>query len=151
MYCSITTKVASTNIVHFSNFVRIAVYFYVKNTMYTVYGIPNCNTVKKALDWLTTHQVPYQFHDYKKKGVTPQQLTAWSHQVGYELLINKKGTTWRQLPAEVQQATQNVETAISLMLNKNSVIKRPIIVHNEQIVVLGFDEVLYQKLFLHSL
>lgn len=118
--------------------------------MYTVYGIANCNTVKKALDWLKANQVAYQFHDYKKKSITVSKLQAWSQQVGYELLINKKGTTWKQLPLEVQQAIQSEETAIGLMMEKNSVIKRPLIEHNEQIVALGFDETRYQQVLLQQ-
>ena len=75
-----------------------------------VYAIPNCNTVKKALDWLKAKKIAYEFHDYKKLGITSAILTSWCTQVGWEALVNKKGATWRQLPPEVQ--AQNARLAM---------------------------------------
>jgi arsenate reductase len=66
----------------------------------TVYGIPNCDTVKKSLDWLKKNKIDYEFHDYKKSGITKAKLEAWSKKVGWEVLVNKKGTTWRKLTPE---------------------------------------------------
>ena len=113
--------------------------------MKTVYAIPNCNTVKKALDWLKQNKVAIEFHDYKKKGITAAQLTNWSKQIGWEALVNKKGATWRQLPKEVQEGITTQKTAIALMIEKTSIIKRPLIEENGKIIALGFDETEYKK------
>ena len=104
-----------------------------------VYGIPNCNTVKKALDWLRQHQVEFEFHDYKKKGITKPKLEEWAAKVEWETLLNKKGTTWRQLAPTVQQSILNKEAAFNLILEKPSVTKRPILESNNKILI-GFDE-----------
>jgi Spx/MgsR family transcriptional regulator len=113
--------------------------------MKTVYAIPNCNTVKKALDWLKTNKVAYEFHDYKKKGITPSQLNAWCKQIGWEALINKKGTTWKQLPKAFQETITNQKAAVALMTEKTSVIRRPLIEEDGKILVLGFEETEYKK------
>jgi arsenate reductase (glutaredoxin) len=113
--------------------------------MKTVYAIPNCNTVKKALDWLKQNNVAIEFHDYKKKGITAAQLTNWSKQIGWEALVNKKGATWRQLPKEVQEGITTQKAAIALMIEKTSIIKRPLIEENGKIIALGFDEADYKK------
>ena len=72
--------------------------------MITLYGIPNCDTVKKARAWLSEHAVPYQFHDFKKQGVPPAQLDVWLQAVGWETLVNRKGTMWRKLDTAAQAA-----------------------------------------------
>ena len=113
--------------------------------MKTVYAIPNCNTVKKALDWLKANKVTFEFHDYKKKGITAIQLTSWSKQIGWESLINKKGATWRQLPKEIQASITNQKAAIALMMEKTSIIRRPLIEENEKVILIGFDEAEYKK------
>ena len=113
--------------------------------MKTVYAIPNCNTVKKALDWLKANKVAVEFHDYKKKGISAAQLTNWSKQVGWETLINKKGATWRQLPKEIQESITTQKAAIVLMMEKTSIIKRPLIEEDGKILALGFDETEYKK------
>jgi len=104
-----------------------------------VYGIPNCNTVEKALAWLKQHQVDFEFHDYKKKGITKTKFEEWAAKVGWEALLNKKGTTWRQLAPTVQQSILNKEAAFNLILEKPSVTKRPILESNNKILI-GFDE-----------
>jgi arsenate reductase (glutaredoxin) len=114
---------------------------------FTVYGIKNCNTVKSALDWLKKHEVPFEFHDYKSKGITESKLKSWSKQVGWESLVNKRGTTWRQLDEAVQEKVNNESSAIGLMMEKTSVIKRPLIEGDGDVVTLGFDEEAYKKLF----
>ncbi|MFM6976123.1 MAG: ArsC family reductase [Sphingobacteriaceae bacterium] len=111
-----------------------------------VYGIPNCNTVKKALDWLKANELDFEFHDYKKKGITKEKLEDWATQIAWESLVNKKGTTWRQLPPEVQNTINNKEAAFSLIIQKPSVTKRPIIESNGKIICLGFDESQYVQL-----
>ena len=113
--------------------------------MKTVYAIPNCNTVKKALDWLQKNKIAYEFHDYKKKGITATILTNWCKQVGWEALINKKGATWRQLTPDIQASITTQKAAIALMIEKTSIIKRPLIEENGKILALGFDETEYKK------
>jgi len=110
-----------------------------------VYGIKNCDTVKKALNWLEENQVKYEFHDYKKLGVTEDKLKEWSEKVGYEPLINKRGTTWKKLDPGTQSAVISADAAFKLMQDKTSVIKRPILENNGEIV-LGFDPDAFQKL-----
>ena len=106
----------------------------------TVYGIKNCNTVKSALDWLKKHNIEFEFHDYKTKGITDAKLKEWSKQVGWESLVNKRGTTWRQLDEKVQAKVTSESAAIVLMKEKTSVIKRPLIEKNGKVLLLGFDE-----------
>ena len=110
-----------------------------------VYAIPNCNTVKKAIDWLKANKVAYEFHDYKKSGITATILTNWCKQVGWEALVNKKGATWRLLPPEVQATITSQKAAIALMIEKTSIIKRPLLELDNKILVLGFDEAEYKK------
>jgi Spx/MgsR family transcriptional regulator len=106
----------------------------------TVYGIKNCNTVKKAVDWLQQNNVEFEFHDFKSKGITDAKLKEWCAQTGWESLVNKRGTTWRQLDPKVQAKITNQTAAISLMKDKTSVIKRPVVESGGKIVALGFDE-----------
>ena len=114
----------------------------------TVYGIKNCNTVKSALDWLKKKNVEFEFHDYKAKGITPEKLKDWSKQVGWESLVNKKGTTWRQLDDATRNQVTSEAAAIALMQEKTSVIKRPLLERNGKVITLGFDEDNYKKLLL---
>ena len=111
----------------------------------TVYGIKNCNTVKNALAWLKKHNVAFEFYDYKSKGITAEKLKAWSKQIGWESLVNKRGTTWRQLDEKVQLAIIDESSAIKLMQEKTSVIKRPLIEVDGKVVALGFDEKNYSS------
>lgn len=111
-----------------------------------LYGIPNCNTVKKARTWLSEHHLDIPFHDFKKQGVDAALLARWCAQVGYEKLVNRQGTTWRQLPDEVKAGVNSQEAAIQLMREKTSVIKRPVLEH-EQGLMLGFDADAYAQLF----
>lgn len=116
--------------------------------MYIVYGIPNCNSVQKARTWLNEHQISYEFHDYKKTGITKDKLVSWSKQFGWENLLNKKGTTWRDLEEEVQQSITTQAAAIKLMLENTSIIKRPVIEKDGKIVAIRFNEEEYGKTFL---
>jgi len=115
--------------------------------MYIVYGIPNCNTVKKAITWLQEHKISYEFHDYKKKGISSAKLSEWSKQVGWEILLNRKGTTWKQLDQSLQNSIKSEKSAVSLLIEKTSAIKRPLIEKNGKVVVIGFEEDLYKRLF----
>ena len=110
-----------------------------------VYGIKNCNTVKSALAWLNKKQIEFEFHDYKSKGITEAKLRGWCKQVGWENLVNKRGTTWRLMDESVQKKITNEKAAISLMMEKTSVIRRPLIERNGKVLVLGFDEDEYRK------
>ena len=102
-----------------------------------VYGIPNCDTVKKARTWLDSHGVAYVFHDYKKQGADSARLAAWSDAVGWEALLNRRGTTFRAL-AEADKAQVDRAKAIRLMEGSPSLIKRPVVEHGGGILV-GFD------------
>lgn len=97
--------------------------------MINLYGIPHCDTVKKSRAWLDEHQIAYQFHDFKKQGVPADALAQWTAALGWEPLVNKKGTTWRKLVAAEQSAVADVATATALMLRHASVIKRPVVVN----------------------
>ncbi|MFC7523622.1 ArsC family reductase [Parapedobacter sp. GCM10030251] len=108
-----------------------------------VYGIKNCNTVKKALDWLSKEGIAYTFHDFKKEGITEEKLRTWENQTGWEPLVNKRGTTWRQLSPEEQHAVVDAASANRLMQAKTSVIKRPVI-EIPKGIILGFNENEYQ-------
>ena len=115
--------------------------------MIKVYGIPNCNSVKKAITWLKDHDLEYEFHDFKKEGVNADQLKSWSAVFGWEQVLNKKGTTWRKLDSAQQQAVKDESSAIEVMIATPSAIKRPVILQDSQPVLLGFNEDLYpQKL-----
>jgi arsenate reductase (glutaredoxin) len=105
-----------------------------------VYGIKNCDTVKKALTWLKVKKIDSQFHDYKTAGITEAKLKAWSQQVGWESLLNKKGTTWRKLDEATQASVTNESAAIKIMMAHTSIIKRPLIEKGSKVLVLGFDE-----------
>lgn len=113
-----------------------------------LYGIPNCNTVKKARDWLAAHHIAYEFHDFKKQGIDTATLSSWLTQVTYQKLINQAGLTWRGLSDEAKAAIIDNNSAVNLMQDKTSVIKRPILVQDNQVISLGFDESIYQKLFI---
>lgn len=114
---------------------------------YIVYAIPNCNSVKKGLNWLKANKIEYAFHDYKKQGIASSQLTKWSKQIGWEALINKKGTTWKLLGPELQATITNQKAAIALMAEKTSIIRRPLIEKDGNIIAIGFDEAEYKKAF----
>jgi len=111
-----------------------------------LYGIPNCNTVKKARAWLTENDIAIPFHDFKKQGVSEELLKNWLKQIDWEQLVNRRGTTWRQLPDEAKAAVCDDASAVHLMLEKSSVIKRPVLEIDGKII-LGFDEAAYQSLF----
>ena len=105
--------------------------------MLTLYGIPNCNSMKKARSWLDEQQLEYRFHDYKKAGIDQTTLESWIQQLGWEPLVNRRGTTWRKLPEEQREAI-NERLALQLMLENPSLIKRPVLQTDKQLLV-GFD------------
>jgi arsenate reductase len=104
-----------------------------------VYGIPNCDTVKKARTWLSEQGVAFDFHDYKKQGVPADRLAAWVAAVGWEPLVNRQGTTWRKLDEATKSAVVDAASAQALMRANASVIKRPVIERDGQVLSVGFD------------
>jgi len=112
--------------------------------MITLYGIPNCDSVKKARIWLDQAGLAYQFHDFKKAGLDKAIISTWLKQVAWETLVNKKGTTWRNLPDATKVSVVNAAAATTLMLENTSVIKRPVLCMKDQVLV-GFDANLYKK------
>lgn len=115
--------------------------------MYTLYGIPNCDTVKKARTWLEENKIPYAFHDYKKLGISQTKLKEWSAELGWEQLVNTRGTTWRKLEPAAQQKINTAKTAIPWLAENTSAIKRPLIEKNGKVLTLGFDANAYPKIF----
>ncbi len=105
----------------------------------TLYGIPNCDTVKKARAWLTEQGVAHTFHDFKKQGVPPGHLDRWIAAAGWQKLLNRQGTTWRKLAPEVQASAADAAGARALMLEQASVIKRPVVEWADGAVTVGFD------------
>ena len=114
--------------------------------MIKIYGIKNCNSMKKAFDQLNAQQLPFELHDYKKQGIDLDTLQHWADQVGLDVLLNKKGTTWRKFSPEQQaEILSSPQNTLQALVENTSMIKRPVLVKNGQIVV-GFDENAYQKL-----
>jgi len=109
----------------------------------TIYGIKNCDTMKKARAWLDKHGVDYAFHDYKTAGIDRARLEQWSKKVGWELLLNRAGTTFRQLPDKDKQAIDE-RKAIKLMLDQPSMIKRPVLDLGGGRLLVGFKPDDYQ-------
>ncbi len=108
----------------------------------TIYGIKNCDTMKKARAWLDTHRVAYQFHDYKAEGIDKKRLEGWAKSVGWETLLNRAGTTFRKLPEQDKQGLTATK-AIALMLDQPSMIKRPVLELGSKLVV-GFKPEIYK-------
>ena len=112
--------------------------------MTTIYGIPNCDTMKKARTWLEAHKVKAEFHDYKKAGVDKAVLEGWARKVGWEVLLNRAGTTFKKLP-EADRDGLTEKKAIALMLAQPSMIKRPVLEHKGKLLA-GFQPEQYEKL-----
>lgn len=113
--------------------------------MTTLYGINNCDTVRKARKWLEENSIDYRFHDFRKDGLTETQLLQLEQQLGWETLLNKRSTSWRQLDKK-QQETIGKESALALMIEKPTLIKRPVLEH-ENGMMTGFKEAQYQQFF----
>lgn len=112
----------------------------------TLYGIPNCDTVKKARTWLDAHRIAYVFHDYKKAGITEQKLQSWCDRAGWEAVLNRAGTTFKKLP-DAKKAWLDEARAIALMREQPSMIKRPIVEHDGGLLV-GFRDYDWQGAFI---
>lgn len=113
--------------------------------MTTLYGIPNCDTVKRARRWLDDHGIAYRFHDLRRDGLDDDRLAAWIDAVGWESLLNRRGTTWRRLP-EAARAGIDRGNAARLMLEQPTLIRRPVLARGRRLQV-GFDADSYQALF----
>ena len=113
--------------------------------MTTLYGIPNCDTMKKARTWLADNGVEYEFHDYKKLGIERKKLDAWIKAVGWETLLNRRGMMWRKVPDDMK-ANIDEKSAIGLMLETPSIIKRPVLEAKGKVTV-GFKAETYEELF----
>jgi Spx/MgsR family transcriptional regulator len=113
--------------------------------MVKIYGIPNCDTMKKARQWLSNHGIDYEFHNYKKAGVDERQLTQWIESIGWEALLNRRSTTWRQLDDAVKSNIDKA-SAIRIMLQTPSIIKRPLLDDGRNLY-LGFKATEYDKIF----
>ncbi len=113
--------------------------------MTTLYGIPNCDTVKKARAWLAEHGIDYRFHDFKKQGVPETQLNEWLGAVGWESLVNRKGTAWRGLDDAIRTTAVDQRTAKALLMQHASVIKRPVVEWADGTITVGFDTADWQQ------
>ena len=111
----------------------------------TLYGISNCDTIKKAKKWLEQHNIAYTFHDYRKDGLNEKLLNQAASHLGWENLLNKRGTTFRQLP-EADKTDLDEQKALALLLANPAMIKRPVLIHNEN-YHLAFKPAQYEEIF----
>jgi arsenate reductase len=111
-----------------------------------VYGISNCDTVKKALTWLKANHVEFEFHDFKKLGATIEKLQEWDAKAGYQAFLNKQGLTYKKLDEQTKAQIQNKDAALKLLAEKTSMIKRPVIEHGDYLYF-GFNEDEYKRHF----
>lgn len=114
--------------------------------MLTVYGIPNCDTIKKTLDTLKGYNAEFIFHDYRKEGISRDKLEEWLLQAPLETILNKKSTTYKELTDEQKRDTESIETAIPIMMAKPTIIKRPII-EDQKILSIGLNKDKLNELF----
>jgi arsenate reductase (glutaredoxin) len=112
-----------------------------------LYGIPNCDATKKAIVWLKKNKINFVFHDYKQSSISKEKLTEWDAKTGWENFFNKRSTTWRELSKVEQDKVTNISSAIKIMVENTSIIKRPIIEQKNDLII-GFDEKEYKKSFL---
>jgi arsenate reductase len=110
-----------------------------------LYGISNCDTVKKAKNWLETNNIDYRFHDFRKQGLEPETIKDWLSQISWDKLLNKRSTTWRNLDPEIQQSV-NAETVVQLLVANPTLIKRPVLAVNG-IINIGFNTDTYRGIF----
>ncbi|MDK2378015.1 ArsC family reductase [Serratia fonticola] len=116
-----------------------------QHTSLTMFGIKNCDTIKKARRWLEEQGVPYQFHDYRADGLDEQLLRDFVARLGWEPLLNTRGTTWRKLDEAQRNACDNADAAIALMLEQPAMIKRPLLDDGKGHALLGFSGESYQQ------
>ena len=114
--------------------------------MITVYGIKNCDSVKKARNWLQKQGIDYQFNHFRAQGIERETLQTWIDQVGIDVIVNKRGTTWRNLEPSQQQKINEVSNAVDLLMANPTLIKRPVL-NVDGIITIGFTTDSYQSLF----
>jgi arsenate reductase (glutaredoxin) len=119
-----------------------------KTLSITIYGIKNCDTMKKARAWLDKHSLAYEFHDYKTEGVTRERLERWEKKVGFETLLNRAGTTFRKLP-DKDKSGIDADKALALMLAQPSLIKRPVVELDGGKLLVGFSPEIYSRSLPH--
>ncbi|MBO2889054.1 ArsC family reductase, partial [Providencia rettgeri] len=107
--------------------------------MLTMYGIKNCDTIKKARRWLEAHQIEYRFHDYRADGLERAQLDTFIAELGWQALLNTRGTTWRKLDESLRNSIDNADAAAALMLEMPAIIKRPLLCAPGRPMLLGFS------------
>jgi len=112
--------------------------------MWKVYGITNCDSVKKAVDLFKKNNIPFYFHDLKRDGIDVITLNEWVKKAGLEKMINKKSTTWRNLPQDVKEKMDNKKRAVTIMQQQNTIIKRPVLEKDNELFF-GLDEQFYLK------
>ena len=117
--------------------------------MYIIYGIKNCNTMKKAFTWLDDHQVQYQFHNYKTDGLSADLLDTFLQLVDWQSLLNTRGTTWRKLDEQVRAQINNAQAAKKIMLDNPSILKRPLLSDGKR-ALLGFSDESYSQFISQS-
>jgi len=110
-----------------------------------IYGIPNCDTVRKARKWLADHGIDYHFHDFRKDGLDPAALRRWAKAVGWETLLNRRGQTWRKLDPAVREA-MGEDSALEWMAKEPTLIKRPVVETGDGVLV-GFDPAVWEQTF----
>jgi arsenate reductase len=113
--------------------------------MTTLYGISNCDTVRKARRWLDGHGVDYRFHDLRRDGLDRKMLQHWEQRLGWEQLLNRRGSTWRKLPGDVRDSIDR-SSALRIMLEQPSIIRRPVL-NDESLLHLGFSATDYSSIF----
>jgi Spx/MgsR family transcriptional regulator len=112
--------------------------------MVKIYGIKNCDTMKKAFAWCAANSISYEFHDYKKQGVPRDRVVHWCRTAGWQTLVNTKGPTWRKLAPE-QQAITTQSQAVALMMEHSSVIRRPVVENEAGQILVGFDPTVFDS------
>ena len=115
--------------------------------MIKIYGIKNCDSMKKAFVWLDKHKVKYDFHNYKEAGIDAETIATWLKKLPVEQVINTKGTTWKKQSEEAKKSISNLKKAIALMMENTSMIKRPLVVLGKDNYLLGFDAEEWEKKF----
>ena len=115
--------------------------------MLTMYGIKNCDTIKKARRWLEAHQIEYRFHDYRADGLERAQLDTFIAELGWQALLNTRGTTWRKLDESLRNSIDNADAAAALMIEMPAIIKRPLLCAPGKPMLLGFSESSYTLFF----
>lgn len=111
----------------------------------TLYGLRNCDSTKKAMRWLEQHQLSYDLHDYNTSGIEKSRLQTWEKDLGWDKLLNKRGTTWRKIKTPAIETSLDAASAVALMHQHTSLIKRPLLVTAKGLL-LGFNEAEYNKL-----